>query len=128
MSGASGAEREERALDALIASGLRRCDTEDEVDPEQLPELSAEEKEALAALGPEFVSRLLKGRISRTRRRDEVPRSDDTLATVGGVGVGLNRAEEMKRLESAPRLGCGVIVEPRLGVRCVEVYPWQIGT
>lgn len=94
MSGASGAEREELALDALIASGLRRCDTEDEVDPEQLPELSAEEREAFAALGPEFVSRLLTGRVSRTRR-DEVPRGDDRLATVGGVGVGLNRAEEM---------------------------------
>lgn len=95
MNGASGAEREERALDALIASGLRRCDTEDEVDPERLPELSAEKKEALAALGPDFVSRLLKGRISGTRRRDEVAENDDTLATVGGVGVGLNRAEEM---------------------------------
>lgn len=94
MSGASGAEREERALDALIASGLRRCDTEDEVDPEQLPELSAGEKKALAALGPEFVSRLLTGRIPR-RRKDEVPRSDDALATVSGVGAGLNRAGEM---------------------------------
>lgn len=95
MSGASGAEREERALDALIASGLLRCDTEDEVDPEQLPELSVEEKEALATLGPDFVRRLLTDRISRMRRSKEVPENDDTLATVGGVGVGLNRAEEM---------------------------------
>jgi hypothetical protein len=50
-------EREERALEALIVSQLRKeCDP-DKVKPDDLPKLTEKEKAALAALGPNLVER-----------------------------------------------------------------------
>lgn len=60
-----GSEREQRAIDALIVSQLRACD---ETDPNHLPELTDEEREALDSLGPDFVDRLLAGDIEPTEQ------------------------------------------------------------
>ena len=51
MNGATGREREERAVDALLISALRQKDSEGDVDAKHLPELTDEEKAAMKALG-----------------------------------------------------------------------------
>lgn len=48
-------EREDRALEALIVSQLRR---NDETESEHLPQLSDEDKSVLDSLGPDFIDRL----------------------------------------------------------------------
>ena len=55
-------ECEQRAIDALIVLALRGRVAEidmEHVVPEHLPKLTDEEREALDALGPDFVERLL---------------------------------------------------------------------
>jgi hypothetical protein len=65
---------EDRAMDALIVMALRSyrdpTDQEldaimgedlDEINPETLPELSAEDRAALESLGPDFIRRITKG-------------------------------------------------------------------
>ena len=84
-------EREERALDALIVSQLRA--REDEVDVEHLPELSDEEREALDSFGPNFVDKLLAGKIL-PKPEDDTP-EDCELAVAGEEVFGMNRAEEI---------------------------------
>lgn len=63
MTDKSKQERDQRALDALFVSQLRRHERSDEVDIEHLPKLTKEDKEALDSLGPDFVGRLLAGRL-----------------------------------------------------------------
>lgn len=53
-------EREERALDALLVSVLRRGD-DDIIEPDKLPELTEAEKAAMNSLGPDFIDRILAG-------------------------------------------------------------------
>ena len=82
-------EREERAFEALIVSQLRKeCDP-DKVQPEELPPLTAKEKRALEALGPDLVERLWK---SGKKLSPQV--SAPTRPTPAGELV-LNRAEEV---------------------------------
>ena len=61
MTDRSKQERNQRALDALIVSQLRRHEDGDEADLEHLPRLTAEEKQALDSLGPDFIDNLLAG-------------------------------------------------------------------
>ena len=52
MSGGTGKEREERAVDALLVSALRQNENEgDDVDAKTLPQLTEKEKAAMNALG-----------------------------------------------------------------------------
>lgn len=82
-----GSEREERAIDALIVSQLRACD---ETDPNHLPELTDEEREALDSLGPDFVDKLLAGDIEATEHATE------ELEVAGaGEAFGMNRAKNI---------------------------------
>jgi hypothetical protein len=57
--GTADADKEERALDALLVSLLRLQDDGGEPDVEHLPELTAKEKAALDMLGPDFIKRLI---------------------------------------------------------------------
>src|SRR5262249_49111055 len=62
MSAGSRREREERALDALLVSIIRRVDKDDDIaEPDMLPQLSDEEKAAMNDLGTDFVDRILAG-------------------------------------------------------------------
>jgi hypothetical protein len=55
-------DREERAFDALLVSVLRRVDKDDDdIDPKHLPQLTDDDKAALAALGTDFIDRILAG-------------------------------------------------------------------
>jgi hypothetical protein len=78
MSDANKHEREERALDALIVSALRRADRdEDAVDPENLPALTEAEREALADVHIEAEAPVAEHGITqalrRTRHQPEAP-------------------------------------------------------
>lgn len=60
MSEGSKREREERALDALLVSILRRVDRDDDItEPDKLPQLTDEEKVAMNTLGTDFIDRIL---------------------------------------------------------------------
>src|SRR6266536_930690 len=62
MSGGCRREREERALDALLVSILRRVDKDDDItELDKLPQLTDEEKAAMNALGTDFIDRILAG-------------------------------------------------------------------
>ena len=94
-------EREERALDALLVSGLRRTDQNDEIiDPDQLPQLTEDEKAAMKVLGSDFIQRLLAGE-RRLQPKAQHPEEDciykQGLIALAGSGDyrGLNRAEEI---------------------------------
>jgi hypothetical protein len=55
-------EREERALDALLVSILRKVDKDDDiVELDKLPELTEEERAAMNTLGDDFIARILAG-------------------------------------------------------------------
>jgi len=55
-------EQEGRAFDALLVSALRRADRdEDNIDPDRLPHLTAEEKALIDALRRDFRKRVLRG-------------------------------------------------------------------
>ncbi|GIW88279.1 MAG: hypothetical protein KatS3mg108_2603 [Isosphaeraceae bacterium] len=101
MSAGGKREREERALDALLVSALRRADKDDEViDPDRLPQLTDEEKAAMRSLGSDFVKRLLAGErpleAKPEQRQRESCDEEDALALAGsGADWGLNRAEEI---------------------------------
>lgn len=99
MNGGSDREREERALDALFISALRRGGSEEGADPARLPQLNTAERAAMHSLGDDFIDKLL---ANETADRPEVALSDsdlnlegsDGLALAGsGAGWGLNRAE-----------------------------------
>lgn len=94
MTDKSKQERDQRALDALIVSQLRRHQETGEVDIEKLPRLTSEEKAALDSLGPDFMDRLIAGElIPEDKKTEEV--EDEELLCAGGMGFGLNRAEEI---------------------------------
>ncbi len=77
--------REKRAIDALLVSQLRSGD----ICIDQLPELTALEKEKIDSLGPDYVDRLLAGNV--------VPISPLPSAVVEefvcGGAFGMNRAD-----------------------------------
>lgn len=83
-------KREDRAIDALIVSQLRsnRID----VDIEQLPELTQEEREQLDSLGEDFVDRLLAGEVLPVIEEEIIEERE--VATAGGV-FGMNRAKDV---------------------------------
>jgi hypothetical protein len=83
-----GSEREQRALDALIVSQLRACD---ETDVNHLPELTDEEREALDSLGPDFVDKVLDGKIEPSAA---APYEASELAAAGEA-FGMNRAKNI---------------------------------
>jgi hypothetical protein len=86
-------EREDRALDALIVSQLRRHDG-DKGDIEHLPKLTDEESEALEGLGPDFIDRVIAGKV-KTESDDSPAEEEGELLCAGGMAFGLNRAEEI---------------------------------
>lgn len=93
MTDRSKQERNQRALDALIVSQLRRHEDGDEADLEHLPRLTAEEKQALDSLGPDFIDNLLAG--ENKPEEDDPPAEEDELLCAGGMSFGMNRAEEI---------------------------------
>jgi len=86
-------ERDQRALDALFVSQLRRHEPCDQVDVDHLPKLTKEEKDALEGLGPDFIGRLLAGNLPRISEPHEAP--NEELLCEGGMSFGLNRAEKI---------------------------------
>jgi hypothetical protein len=100
MSGGSRREREERALDALLVSILRRVDKDDDiVEPGKLPQLTDEEKTAMNDLGTDFIDRILDGeRPVAPREKPKTDHADDCEGTAlagSGADCSLNRAEEV---------------------------------
>jgi len=97
MSDRSTNEREERALDALLVTTLRRIEKDDElIDIEKLPELTAEEQEAAASvLDDEFIKLILAGgRPLTASPKKNSPEGSDELALAGcGTDYSFNRAE-----------------------------------
>ena len=90
-------EREERAADALLVSLLRRVDKDDDyIDPKHLPQLTEDDKASLAALGTDFVDRLLAGERPIAAKPDPKPGSptESEFALSGcGQDTSFNRAE-----------------------------------
>jgi hypothetical protein len=100
MSGGSRREREERALDALLVSILRRVDKDDDItELDKLPQLTEEEKVAMNALGTDFVDRILAGERPvppRKKPKKVNPEESEEGALAGsGADCSLNRAEEV---------------------------------
>src|SRR5262249_42414854 len=101
MSGRTGKEREERAVDALLVSALRPTDSEGtDVDAKNLPQLTDEEKAAMKALGSNSIQRLLAG--ERPLGEPAVPQESDpdecddlALAGCGADDGSMYRAEEV---------------------------------
>ena len=97
-------EREERALDALLISALRREQADLEVDPKRLPSLSDEEKAAMQSLGSDLIDKLLAEENADCAEGGSLDCDDDGdgaggLALAGsGTGWGLNRAEVIDEL------------------------------
>lgn len=100
MSEGSKREGEERALDALLVSILRRVDKDDDmVEPDRLPQLTEEEKAAMNALGIDFIDRILAGERPIPPKDDpktDDPDDGDQAALAGSAAdCSLNRAEEV---------------------------------
>src|SRR6266481_2351743 len=100
MSEGSRREREERALDALLVSILRRVDKDDDiVEPDKLPQLTEEEKAAMNELGTDFIDRILAGErpvSPREKPKNDDPDNDEEAALAGsGADCSMNRAEEV---------------------------------
>ena len=98
MSGGSRREREERALDALLVSILRRVDKDDDiVEPDKLPQLTDEEKAAMNDLGTDFIDRILAGErpvSPREKPKNDDPDDGEEAALAGsGADCSMNRAE-----------------------------------
>jgi hypothetical protein len=90
-------EREERALDALLVTTLRRIEKDDElIDLAKLPELTEEERAAAASvLDDEFIMQILAGgRPLTTAPKKTFPDGSEELALSGsGTDYSFNRAE-----------------------------------
>src|SRR5690349_9147197 len=90
-------EREERAVDALLVSLLRRVDKDDDyIDPKHLPQLTDEERAAVDALGVDFIDRLLAGeRPLAAKPTPTVGGPDESEIALAGSGAdtSFNRAE-----------------------------------
>jgi hypothetical protein len=82
-------EREGRAFEALVVSLLRRDCDPDKVKPESLPKLTAKEKAAIEALGPDLIEELWNS--GRTKSSHHVPGE----TSKAGVEFAMNRAEEI---------------------------------
>jgi hypothetical protein len=98
MPGGSRRDREERALDALLVSILRRVEKDDDiVEPEKLPQLTEEEKTAMNALGTNFIDRILAGERPVPRKpKPDCPDKSEEIALAGcGADTSMNRAEEV---------------------------------
>jgi hypothetical protein len=98
-------EREERVLDALLISALRREEAEVEIDPTRLPKLTDEERAAMGSLSDDFLDKILSNDATDCSEEspldcgDEDCEEDNNLALAGsGVGWGLNRAEVIDAL------------------------------
>jgi hypothetical protein len=95
--GAEG-DREQRALEALIASAFFRDDrVEDEMDPAGLSALSAEKERALDEVGSDFVQRLLNDQWRHPKEmsdNDCLPEEEFAFAGDDAC-FGLDRAEEI---------------------------------
>jgi hypothetical protein len=83
-----GNEREQRALDALIVSQLRSCS---ETEIGHFLALSDDERAALDSLGPDFVDKLLHGKVQPC---GEI-QSDSAELAAAGEAFGMNRAKEI---------------------------------
>jgi len=65
MNDRSENDHEERALDALFVSQLRwKNNDAEEIDETHLPRLTGDDKAALDSLGPDFMQRLLAGKVA----------------------------------------------------------------
>lgn len=96
MTDRSKQERDQRALDALFVSQLRRHENSDEVDVEHLPRLTKEDKQSLASLGPNFIDRLLAGEVQPVAEEPLVEDEEkEDLLCAGGMAYGMNRADEV---------------------------------
>jgi hypothetical protein len=98
MTEGSRREREERALDALLVSILRRVDKDDDiVEPEKLPQLTEEEKAAMNSLGTDFLDRILAGErpVPRKPKPDRPNESEDIALAGCSADTSMNRAEEV---------------------------------
>lgn len=93
-------ERDQRALDALFVSQLRRHERCDQVDIDHLPRLTSADKEALDSLGPDFIGRLLAGNLPAIphESNDEV---DQDLLCAGGMSFGMNRGDDFDQHAAA---------------------------
>ncbi len=104
MRGEGSKEREERAAEALLAAALRQAADDDKLAVELLPELSAAEKTALAALGADFMSRLLAGDPLPRKTAGRRQRPADAGQACGAAGEskrGLNRADAVDEAAAA---------------------------
>lgn len=99
MSDRSTNEREERALDALLVTTLRRIEKDDElVDPEKLPELTEEERATAASvLDDDFLKQILAGGSPLTAApKKTTSEGGGELALAGsGTDCSFNRAEDV---------------------------------
>lgn len=97
MSAEAEGDREQRALEALIASALCRDDQDEDMDPACLPPMDEEKERALENVGQNFIQRIVSG---DWRGREEPPEPDcgaeSDLAMAGeSACFGLDRAEEV---------------------------------
>ncbi len=98
MTEGSRREREERAVDALLVSILRRVDKDDDIiEPEKLPQLTEEDKAVMNSLGDDFLDRILAGERPVPRKPNpNRPDESEELALAGcGADTSMNRAEEV---------------------------------
>jgi hypothetical protein len=95
MTDRSKQERDQRALDALFVSQLRRRERCDEVDVDHLPKLTQEEKEALDSLEPDFIGRLLAGNLPPIADNPAEEKENEELLCAGGMSYGMNRADDI---------------------------------
>jgi hypothetical protein len=98
MTGGSKKEREERALDALLVTTLRRVEKDDEIiHPDKLPQLTEEEKAAMSELGGDFIKRILAGErpLTAKSKKKEEPQQEieEPVLEPSGADCSFNRAE-----------------------------------
>ena len=104
MNGGSNREREERAIDALLISALRREGSEVEVDPARLPKLNDAERAAMESLGENYIDKLLASEAADYQesglpvREVNMDESNDLALAGSGSAWGLNRAEGIDEL------------------------------
>ncbi|MHC4401370.1 MAG: hypothetical protein ACYTG0_16995 [Planctomycetota bacterium] len=116
MSAHSERDREDRALDALIASQLRWEGDRDKSEKEHLPQLTEADCRAMDALGEDLVERLLAGEVGPAfdcESSTKVESADDEALVGAGdaSAFGFNRASsvdhevlDQKRRELLERL------------------------
>lgn len=93
MSEQTKREGEERALEALIVSQLRR--DRDPSRPETLPELTAEEQAAMLALGANLIDRLWDAVDTDSAHDDSAGDEGEFSMSEDAAFAGMNRADEV---------------------------------